>query len=388
MKAELTLPPPLWMQDDATQEAMRVLNRGSDTPQTLFVGGCVRNWILNKGVHDIDLATKYTPDIVTEKLKQAGIKVIPTGIDHGTVMAVLKGKLFEVTTLRHDIETDGRHAKVGFTDDWVEDAKRRDFTMNTLLADLSGNIYDPLGHGVADAKAGRVVFVGDAVTRIAEDYLRILRLFRFHAIYGQGVLDKTALQACRGAADKISSLSLERVTSEFLKILSVNDAPEILETMFENRVLEELPHEQYQPEFLKKLCALQIEYKAINIEARLFVLAGNKARLFDDYLRLSHAQKKFIIKLEMGMTATFYDDKKSLKKAIFYHGNNLLMQGYLLNLAKGQGEEKADMVDIIQNWQAPKCPINGAALMKEGFVTGPDLGAELKRRTEEWLETI
>ncbi len=386
MKVELTLPPPLWMQDETTQIIMRVLNTENDEPQTLFVGGCVRNWILNKEVHDIDLATKYTPEVVVEKLKQADIKVIPTGIDHGTVTAVLNGKPFEITTLRHDVATDGRHAEVCFTDDWLEDAKRRDFTMNTLLADISGNIYDLLGRGIEDTKARHVVFVGDAATRIREDYLRILRFFRFHAFYGHGEMNEEALKACQLAVDKISSLSLERVSSEFLKILGVDHATEILTTMFDNKILEDLSAKNYQPKILEKLCAAQLEHNAINVETRLFVLAGNKASLFDDYLRLSHAQKKFIIKLEMVAGIEFYEDEKALKKAIFYHGNDLLLQGYLLNIAKGEVKEDAKMIKVLKNWQAPKCPINGETLMKEGFVTGPDLGIELKRRTEEWLE--
>ncbi len=388
MKTELTLQPPSWMQDEATKLIMHALNEGNDRPQTLFVGGCVRNWILNKDVHDVDLATIYTPDEVIQKLEAANIKVIPTGIDHGTVTAVVDGKPFEITTLRHDNKTDGRHAEVSFTDDWVEDARRRDFTMNTLLADMSGNVFDPLGEGVADAKAGRVIFVGDAITRIDEDYLRILRFFRFHAFYGQGEADAVALKACQSAAEKISSLSLERVTSEFLKILSVDEADKILKTMFDYNVLASLPNKNYQSEILEKLCALQCEHHAINVETRLFVLAGGKASLFDDYLRLSHAQKKFIIKLDMVAAAAFYQDEKSLKKKIFQHGNGLLMQGYLLSLAKGQGIENLEMIEIIKNWRAPKCPINGDTLIKEGFVTGPDLGIELQRRTDEWLDKV
>ena len=235
MKADLTLPPPPWMQDDATQKVMHILNNAvgdsQDSPQALFVGGSVRNWLLKQSVEDIDIATKLVPKEVVEKLKAGNIKVIPTGIDHGTVTAVIEGKHFEITTLRHDVETDGRHAKVGFTQSWLEDAKRRDFTMNTLLADIEGNIYDPLGCGVEDAKAGHVVFVGDASVRIKEDYLRILRFFRFHAYYGRGDMDVAALEACRGAADNISTLSRERITQELLKILSVEDPTEILSVM-------------------------------------------------------------------------------------------------------------------------------------------------------------
>ena len=164
-----------------------------------FVGGCVRNAILGGAVDDLDIATTLTPDEVIAALTAAGIQAVPTGIDHGTITAVKDGHPFEVTTLRRDVATDGRRAVVAFTTDWAEDAQRRDFTLNAIYADRAGALTDPTGQGVADAKAGRIVFVGDAATRIAEDHLRILRFFRFLAWYGKGEPDATALAAI-GAA--------------------------------------------------------------------------------------------------------------------------------------------------------------------------------------------
>ena len=242
--------------------------------------------------------------------------------------------------------------------------------------------------GIEDAKAGRVVFVGDAATRISEDYLRILRFFRFHAFYGHGEMNEGALKACQLAADKISSLSLERVTSEFLKILSVKEAFKILNVMFDYKILSGLLGEDYQSELLKNLCLLQSKYSAMNVETRLFVLAGNKASLFENFLRLSHAQKNFLIKLEMVKSTAFYDDEKTLKKAIFYHGNELMLQGYLLSVSKDDVQEDIKMIEVLKNWQAPTCPINGETLMAEGFEQGPLIGEELRRRTEEWLEAV
>ncbi len=388
MKADLTLEPAPWMRDDNTQRIMRILNGDCDAMQALFVGGCVRNWILNKDVYDIDIATRLTPDEVMKTLNAADVKVVPTGIDHGTVTAVIEEQHFEITTLRHDVQTDGRHAQVCFTQSWLEDAKRRDFTMNTLLADSEGHVYDPLGCGIADAKAGRVIFVGDASARIAEDYLRILRVFRFQAHYGQGEMDRSALEACRDEADKISTLSRERIMQEFLKILSVSDPSSVLKIMFDNNILQGLADTNYQASTLQKLCAVQNENDVVNIEARLFVLAGCQPKLFEEYMRLSHAQKNFIIKLQMASRAELYGDERALKKAIYYHGNDLMTQGYLLGVAIGQVERSAEMIDFAQNWQAPKCPITGETLMAEGYVTGPDLGQELKRREEEWLDGV
>lgn len=391
MTPDLTLEPPEWMRHDAVARLMSLLNPEGQI-QTLFVGGCVRNWMLKKPVQDIDLATKYTPDKVSDILTGDGVKVIPTGVEYGTVTAVIDGMSFEITTLRQDVETDGRHAQVDFTNDWHADARRRDFTMNTLLADMKGNIYDPLGVGLADAKVGRVIFVGQADARIQEDYLRILRYFRFYAYYGRAPLENEALKACERAADKVKTLSGERITQEFLKILSAPSASDVLEIMFHYGVLKDLAYPDYSPEILKKLSELQYHHKAVRVESRLFILGGNKARLYDDGLRLSHAQKKFIIKLEMLQDDSFYQDDIALKKAIYHHGRDVLLQGYLLNVAMGGGhgrrEEDKALLEILTNWQPPICPIKGEDLIAEGYVTGPDLGQELKRRQEEWLETV
>ena len=165
-----------------------------------FVGGCVRNALTGHPVADIDIATTLTPDEVIAALVAARLKAVPTGVDHGTITAVSGGKPFEITTLRRDVETDGRHAVVAFTEDWVEDARRRDFRLNALYADAEGRLYDPTGEGVADARAGRIVFVGDPKTRIREDALRILRFFRFLAWYGRGEPDGPSLAACGALA--------------------------------------------------------------------------------------------------------------------------------------------------------------------------------------------
>ncbi len=380
---------PEWILTPQLKQLRAVLNDADlRAPQTLLVGGCVRNALINATPTDIDLATKLPPEDVMRYAQENGFKAIPTGLDHGTVTVVVDGQAFEITTLRKDVETDGRHAEVNFTDDWIEDAKRRDFTINSLLADLQGNVFDPLGDGVNDLDNKRIVFIDKAAERIGEDHLRILRFFRFYAQYGQGEIDAEGLKACAQLADKVYELSRERITQEFLKILAVDHADDVLKIMIDNKVLLKIIDQNYQPEILERLCALQIEHDAVNIEARLFVLAGNKSCIFEDYLRLSHAQLKFIIKLEMALHADFYGDARALKKAIFYHGNDLICQGYLLAVALGKVEIQNDMINFTKEWQAPVCPITGQDLLAEGYQTGPELGVELKQRQEEWLESV
>ena len=180
-----------WLADPALHRVFEALDG-----QARVVGGCVRNALMGFPIDDVDVATPLTPDAVTERLKAAGLKAVPTGIEHGTITAVADRRPFEITTLRRDVTTDGRNATVAFTDDWSEDAGRRDFRLNALYADLDGTIFDPPGQGIADAEAGRIVFVGDPETRIREDYLRILRFFRFFAWYGRGEPDAAGLRAC------------------------------------------------------------------------------------------------------------------------------------------------------------------------------------------------
>lgn len=379
---------PDWAKDKDTLKVMAAIGGGDEVAKSLFVGGCVRNQLMGCDVNDIDIATKFKPEEVIERLNVIDIKTVPTGIDHGTITAVLNGKSFEITTLRKDIKTDGRRAIVGFTDDWIEDATRRDFTFNTLLMDVEGNIFDPLGNGLKDLKKRRFVFVGDASERIKEDYLRILRFFRFYAEYGCVDLDKTGLNACIENADQISTLSRERVTQEFLKIIGAENSYNVLNIMFKNNILPNIFNGNFDCDSFKSFCDFQVKYKAKNLISRLFLLAGNQPRLFENNLRLSHAQKNFLIKLGMANNKQFYLSEKELKKAIFYHGNEVLLQGYLLVIAFGDANEDLQLIDVLQNWIAPKCPITGNMLLEEGYQTGPELGRELEYRTEEWLDSV
>ena len=287
-KMKLTGP----MASSASKNIFDVLQHGQNEAVVLFVGGCVRNALLGEDVSDIDLATKFTPQTVMALLKKAGIKVIPTGIGHGTVTAVLEGQEFQITTLRKDVETDGRHAIVVYTDDWVEDARRRDFTLNTLLADIDGRIFDPLGRGIGDLEKRKIIFVGEPSERIQEDYLRILRFFRFSSIYGKGRPDVKALAACKTFAQKIKTLSKERVTSEFLKIITSPSSGKTLRLMRDNNVLKDLINLKFQEthfNYLKKL-GKDKNYILTMLVAAGFSNLGTK-RIVSE-LRLSNIQKK------------------------------------------------------------------------------------------------
>ncbi|MGO1079057.1 CCA tRNA nucleotidyltransferase [Inquilinus sp. CA228] len=223
-------PLPGWATDAAARAVINALSIPGFDPR--FVGGCVRNALLGRDAADVDIATPLRPEAVMVALRNAGLGVIPTGLEHGTVTARSGGKSFEITTLRVDVETDGRHAVVEFTADWRADASRRDFTMNALSADPEGVVHDYFG-GAADALAGRVRFVGDPAQRIAEDALRILRFFRFHAHYGQGELDPAALAACAAASGGLDRLSGERVRAELLKLLAAPDPVPVWRAMVE-----------------------------------------------------------------------------------------------------------------------------------------------------------
>ena len=219
-------------------ETRRIIDLfGSAGVEMRFVGGCVRDSLFGREIGDIDIATAARPEAVQEMLHNAGIKSVPTGIEHGTLTAIVDGQAFEITTYRRDVETDGRHAVVSFGTDWQEDAARRDFTINALSITPDGTLCDPLG-GAADLKAGRIRFVGEARRRVREDILRILRWFRFYAHFGKHPPDAEALEACRGFAFRIPDLSGERVRHELLRLLEAADPLPSLRLMQETGVID------------------------------------------------------------------------------------------------------------------------------------------------------
>lgn len=377
MQVATTLDPTLWKPSLESRAIFAALGDGN----VFFVGGRVRNCLLGRPLGDADMATIHHPDEVTRKLEAEGIKVIPSGIEHGTVTAVINGNPFEITTLRRDVETDGRHAVVSFTKDWAEDAQRRDFTMNTLLADLEGHVYDPTGRGLADLMAGKVVFVGNPAQRIAEDHLRILRFFRFQALYGRGDPDESALAACRAAADKVKTLSKERVTQETLKILSIDNPAPILGVMRDNRVMAELFHPDFYTDALNTLCLLQKSVGQALVEARIAVLcfgAAEHMAIIQKYLFLSNAQKRALESLFRAFEAP-----SGLKEKLYRFGREIGGQSALVLAALGGIKIDDDTLGIIKNWPIPVFPLTGEDALAAGLSPGPELGASL-RRVEDW----
>lgn len=366
-----------WLSSSEAKQLFSILNPKADEGafDSLFVGGCVRNAYIDKDVTDIDICTRFLPNDVEDMLIKAGVKAIPTGKEHGTITAVINEKPFEITTLRKDIETDGRHAVVEFTEHWLEDAKRRDFTMNTLLADIEGNIYDPLERGITDLDARHVIFVGDPETRIQEDYLRILRFFRFNAWYGASGFDEDALEACAKHAKSLAGLSVERVTAELLKLLSAPYVYETLSIIKENEILSWLFDETISEE--------QISATKHPL-ARLLVLARVKSNNLQDvlgHLRLSGHQEKF-----MKALLEAYDDyvcinKASLKSVMYFYGKEIAFEWLNLRLNQDQ-----DLYKFVDDWSIPAFPISGSTLMELGIDQGPKLGQHLKKLEQQWIK--
>ncbi len=378
--------PPDWMTDHRCVKIMRILGGNENPAQALFVGGCVRNTLMGKPVKDIDIATRHAPLQVIELLKAAGIRFVPTGLDHGTVTAIVDDATFEITTLRKDIDTNGRHAVIAFTDKWEEDGQRRDFTMNTLLASPMGDIFDPTGAGLDDLDKRRVVFVGDPAQRIAEDYLRILRFFRFCAAYGDGAMDASALAACKQAAEKVSSLSKERVTQELLKILAVVNPAPTLAAMFANDILRSIG-KAFKRDAMETLCEFQGRYDAVDVMTRLFTVAGMKTEYFADWLILSNAQKKHLDALGEGIAIIKSISKKKVREMVYRVGNAASLQAYLVRLVQKGDLPDLEMIDVARYWHAPVFPISGEQLIKKGVSPGPALGKKLKELEEKWIKS-
>ena len=370
-----------WMTAPEIQTLFSALQDDRAEPQILFVGGCVRNTLLQKPPGDFDLATVHVPDEVVRRLTSRGIKVVPTGIEHGTVTAIISGKPFEITTLRRDIETDGRHAVVSFTQSWEEDAQRRDFTMNTLLVDYQGNIFDPIRSGIVDLASGRVVFVGEPEQRIAEDILRILRFFRFYGAFGAGAPDARALAACAQFAPKIITLSRERITQETMKILGFDRAADVLDLMFQNKVMADLPHSSYSPDMLRHFCGIQKRFGSINLEARIVILcAGNidHLRIVEKYLLFSNAQRKMLESLFKSI-----QDPARIRERLYRYGREIGAQSALIRAVIDDVIIPESDMEVIRHWEIPVLPLNGEDLKNLGITPGPQMG-EVMREVETW----
>lgn len=361
-----------WISHPGTQALCKALTQAGH--QALFVGGCVRNALLDVAVADIDIATDARPEIVTDIAQSAGFRVIPTGLDHGTVTVLAQGVAHEVTTFRHDVETDGRHATVAFTNDVAQDAARRDFTMNALYADRTGHVIDPLG-GLADLLARRLRFVGDAEARIREDYLRILRFFRFHAVYGDpdGGIDTEGLAACAAHIDGIASLSRERIGAEMRKLLSARDpAPAVAAMAHCGALSAILPGADARA--LAPLVYLEADV-APRWQRRLAVIGGQDPA---GNLRLSRAENVTVqqIRAEIGTAKTPAALGWALGQATA--ADTILCRAALLDTPLPSNWQ----ADIVRGAQAT-LPVSAADLMPD--LQGPALGKALHALTQRWL---
>ena len=380
-----------WLTQGPLPRLLDVLS--GDGEEARVAGGAVRNAVMNLPPGDIDIATTATPEEVIRRITLAGFKAVPTGIEHGTITVVAAGIPFEVTTLRVDVETFGRKAAVHFGRDWKADAERRDFTMNALTVTADGTIHDYVG-GLADLEARRVRFIGDAATRIAEDYLRILRFFRFHAAYGEGELDAAGLAACIAGRGGLEQLSRERVRMELLKLLVAKGAVEALRAMAESgllvSVLGGVPLIADTARMVELETALGIAPDPIRRLAALNVFVVEDAERLWQRLRLSNAEHERLASMGEVWWRRIVPAGDALARPWLYR---LGAEGYLdrVLLAWGRAAASPDdeawrsLVSLPQRWTAPVFPLKAADFLQRGIEKGPALGATMRAAEEAWI---
>ncbi|MFN3834870.1 MAG: CCA tRNA nucleotidyltransferase [Glycocaulis sp.] len=378
-----------WLADPAARAVMDALLAAAPD-SARFVGGCVRNAVMGHAVSDVDIATTLTPEAVTAALKAAGLKAVPTGIEHGTVTAVSGGKGFEITTLRRDVETDGRRAVVAFTTDWAEDAARRDFRLNAIYAGPDGTLFDPVG-GIADALQGRVVFIGSARDRIAEDYLRILRFYRFHAWYGRSGLDEDGHRACVAMRAGLKGLSAERVWKELKNLLSAPAPARAMEAMQQGNVLNEvLPGSIDFDAFLSILLSEREESRPADPLLRVAaLLAGGDAMRVEalcDAMKVSNAERARLTAAFASGPARAGMSAPELRARLYEHGTQAVEDQLFLSVARGTGARAGlrEGLETARDWQRPVFPVKAADLLAAGMERGPQLGEALKALEARW----
>ena len=387
--------PPPWMTAPETRSVFAALGAGGAVVRV--VGGAVRDAVTGRphGATDIDIATPDTPGIVIRLLEAAGLRAVPTGLKHGTVTAVAGRRPFEVTTLRRDVETDGRHALVAFTDDWAADAARRDFTMNALYCDPDGTLYDPQG-GLADLKAGRVRFIGDGRTRIDEDALRIPRFFRFHAHYGATAADGDALDACRAKAAAVAALSSERVGAEILKLLAAADPTEALRLMIETGVMAHLLPGVGAVGALPALCQAEAGEPDALRRLALLLRPGGGATAAAQRLRLANQQHDRLVAMaEPAVTVVGGLDRHAQRRILYQIGAPRFIDLVFLAWAEAAFHEQrgADamaapydaLIETARDWTAPSLPVSGADVVAISVAPGPEVGRLLAAVEEWWI---
>jgi poly(A) polymerase len=376
---------PPWLHEPAVQRLLAALTTAGI--EARFVGGCVRDTLLGISGGDIDLAAPAPPDAVIAALKQAKVKTVPTGLAHGTVTAVVPPRTFEITTLRRDVETDGRHAVVAFGAGWAEDAARRDFTINAIYLDAEGTLYDPVG-GRADLAAKRVRFVGDPATRIAEDVLRVLRYYRFEARFGSGEGDAAARAACRDAVPQLATLSAERVSREFIRLLVASDPIRALAMMRDDGVLSSIVPEATRIDRLERLLSLAggLPTDALLRVAALIEVDKSGAIALAARLRLSNAERGRLA----GLASPWPDlggDPKAQRLSLYGLGKERHRDLALLSAAEGRIAlpRLRDLLELAETWPIPALPLGGDDVTALGVPPGPQVG-RLLGAVKGWWE--
>jgi poly(A) polymerase len=379
-----------WLTAGASARVLALLNDGGE--EARVVGGAVRNALLKIPIGDIDVATTALPDEVIRRAKAAGIKSVPTGIDHGTVTLVIDGRPVEVTTLREDTETFGRKAKVAFGRDWTSDARRRDFTINALSIGSDGVVHDYVG-GLADIAARRVRFIGNPAERIAEDFLRILRFFRFHAAFGAGDVDRAGLLACIAAREGLASLSAERVRMELLKLLVADGAVAAITAMADGGLLlPVLGGLAYLGPFAAMIAAermLDLPPDPVRRLAALAVAVTEDAKRLSVRLRLSNAEAKALDSMGHRWWRLGGMDQATARRRLYRLGAERYRDRLMLAWARaGADADPAPWLGLAtlpQRWSAPKFPLKAADFIARGVPEGPSLGHVLTLAEDAWL---
>ncbi len=390
-----------WFRDEALQRALSLLN--ADGGEGRIVGGAVRNSLMGLPVADIDIATTLLPEAVVERAAAAGIKAVPTGIAHGTVTLIIDGKPFEITTLRRDVETDGRRARVAFSEDWQADAERRDLTINALYASVDGEVLDLVG-GLADLERRNIRFIGDAAARIAEDHLRILRFFRFFAHYGSGRPDADGLRACAAARSKIAALSAERVWSEMKKLLAAKDPGRALLWMRQVGILTEvLPEtEKWGIDAIPALVTTEqaLRWPSDPLLRLAAIVPPDAARLakLAERLRMSKAEAA-CLQAWANMPAIKDDmSEAAFDRLLYRHDASGVVARLKLALAIARGKAEGDFEEMARaarlskllerttKWKRPAFPLGGADALAAGIAAGPRVGEVLGKLEQEWLD--
>src|SRR5579875_279458 len=371
----MKIKPPSWMTDKASRAVLTALKGDAR-----FVGGCVRDTLAKRPIGDIDIATPLFPEEIMRRLAAAKIKALPTGIAHGTITAVTDKRPFEITTLRRDVETFGRQARVAFSADWKEDSARRDFTMNALYLSDEGEVFD-YHDGVKDLRAGKVRFVGVPATRIREDVLRLLRFYRFHAWYGRGAADEAARAACRASAPLLPTLSGERVQAELVKLLRAKDPVPSLQMMQEDGVLARILPKTRGIEALARLLKLEPAPDAIR---RLAALIAEDAEGVAKKLKFSNADRERLVALmePVGLAT----DVAAQRRLLYRLGRDLYVDRVLVTAAvSGAMPAVKKLLAAAKKWKPVAFPLRGADIAAAGIPEGPEIG-RLLGEIEAWWE--